>query len=162
MKQSINILRQTLHNSKKAALLIALFLTIGISYSFASGTDGISGDIKTSFRKDFSNAQIISSEVHKKFTKLTFTMNNVILFAFYADNGELLAVTRNILSSQLPVNLMLNLKNKYSDYWISELFELNGDEQNCYYVTLENADSKLILRSTGTNTWEIYEKKAKN
>ncbi|HWK07689.1 MAG TPA: hypothetical protein VNS58_28855 [Puia sp.] len=161
MRQSINILRQMLNNSKKAALLIALFLTVGISYSFASGTDDVSNDIRTSFRKDFKNAQIINSEVHKKFTKLTISMNNTVFFAFYAENGKLLAVTRNILSSQLPLNLMFSLKGDHKGYWISELFELNGEGQNCYYVTLENADSKLTLRSTGDNTWEVYEETAK-
>lgn len=161
MKQSTNFLRQILHNSKKAALLVALFLTVAVSYSFASGTDDVNSDIRTSFRKDFRNAQIMSSEVHKKFTKLTFKMNNAVFFAFYADNGELLALTRNILSTQLPVNLMLSLKNDYSGYWITELFELNGDDQNCYYVALENADKKLTLRSTSDGSWEVYEKTAK-
>ncbi|HEX9509846.1 MAG TPA: hypothetical protein VF939_05155 [Puia sp.] len=162
MKQSIHFLRQTINNSKKIALMMALLLTTCITYSFASGTDDVNADIRTSFQKEFRNAQIISSDVHKKFTKLTFKMDNVIFFAFYADNGELLALTRNILSSQLPVNLMMSLKNDYSGYWITELFELTGDGQNCYYVTLENADKKLILRSTGDNTWEVYEKIAKN
>jgi hypothetical protein len=89
-------------------------------------------------------------------------MNDIVLFAFYSDNGQLLAVTRNILSTQLPIDLMLDLKKNYSSYWITELFELNGDEQNCYYVSLENADAKVVLRSTSDNNWEVYEKTAKN
>ncbi len=162
MKRSLNTLRQILNNSKKTVLMMAFVLTASISYSFASGTDGIDGTIKTSFHKDFKNAQIISAEAHKTFTKVTFSMNKNVFFAFYAENGELLTVTRNILSSQLPINLMMSLKNDYKGMWITELFELNGDGQNCYYVSLENADSKVILRSTSDNTWEVYAETAKN
>jgi hypothetical protein len=64
-------------------------------------------------------------------------------------------VTRNITSSQLPMNLLLSLKSDYSAYWITELFEFTGDDQNCYYVSLESADAKVTLRSSG-DSWEVY------
>jgi hypothetical protein len=77
------------------------------------------------------------------------------MFAFYGQNGQLLAVTRNIVSSQLPVSLLTNLKKHFNDYWITELFEFSGDDQNCYYISLENAEGKVTLRSNGTG-WEVY------
>jgi hypothetical protein len=132
------------------------------SASVAPSADGITRQISTSFHQDFRNARLISSDVNNNFTKLTFSINDMVLFAFYTDNGKLLAVVRNILSSQLPLELMMDLKKNYSDYWITELFELNGDGQNCYYVSLENADTKLILRSTSDNTWEVYQQTDKN
>lgn len=162
MKQTNNIIRKTLQQSKKVALMLALLMTVGISYSFAAPSDEVSLDVRTSFRKDFKGAQLINTEVKKVYTKLTFTMHDVVFSAFYSDNGELLAVTRNILSSQLPVNLMLTLKNNYSAYWITELFELNGSDQSSYYVSLESADQKLTLRSNDGNNWEVYQKTAKN
>jgi len=163
MKQSISLLNQTIINrSTKIAFALVLLFTITISYSFAAAPgDSINGQISASFQKDFRNAKLISTETGRHFTKLTFRMNDMVLFAFYAENGELLAVTRNILSSQLPIELMMNLKKNYADYWITDLFELNGDSENCYYVTVENADTKIVLRSTGSSSWEVYEKKAK-
>jgi len=156
MTRSTNFFSQTLlKGSKKAAIMMALLLTVCVSYSFAKPADSLNGDIRTSFRKDFQTAHIISTEGHKGFTKLTFKMDDMIMFAFYSENGQLLAVTRNILSSQLPMALMMSLKNDYSGYWITELFEFTGDEQNCYYISMENADTKLTLRSSG-DTWEIY------
>ena len=222
MKQINKLLSQTIVNrSKKTALILALLVTAGTSFSFANGTngfanstnnvtngtnnvtnstnsitngtgfakstatvtkdsngtrhaqvvnnpsnayntDGLTRKISLSFTQDFKNARLINSEAHSNFTKLTFRMNDMVLFAYYSDNGRLLAVIRNILSSQLPTELMTNLKSNYSDYWITELFELNGEGQNCYYVSLENADTKLVLRSTGDNTWEIYQQTDKN
>ena len=156
MKHTTNFFSQTiLKGSKKAAIMMALFLTVCVSYSFANTPDSINGEIKTSFKKSFQNAQIMNTEVRKGFTKLTFRMNDMIMFAYYSDNGQLLAVTRNITSSQLPMSLLMSLKSDYSGYWITELFELSGDDLNSYYVALENADSKVVLRSNGEE-WEIY------
>jgi len=130
----------------------ALLLTVA---SFAKPVDSVKGEINASFKKNFRNAQLMNTETHEAFTRLTLKMNNVIMFAFYSNTGDLLAVTRNILSSQLPMNLLLSLKNDYSDYWITELFEFTSDDQSCYYVSLESADLKVTLRSNG-DTWEVY------
>jgi len=130
----------------------ALLFTLS---SFARSADSISGDIRTSFKKTFRNAQLMSTETRETFTKLTFKTNDVIMFAFYSRSGDLLAVTRNILSSQLPLNLLLSLKSDYNAYWITELFEFTSNDDSCYYVSLESADAKITLRSTG-DTWEVY------
>jgi len=139
-------------------LLFAAALTLVTTFSFANTTNktnGETGETKTSFRQDFKNAQLLSTEETANFTKLTFTTNGVVMFAFYSTTGELLAVTRNIVASQLPVNLLTNLKKHHSDTWITDLFEFNGNNQDCYYITLENADTKTTLRSNG-DTWEVY------
>ena len=162
MLHTTNTIRQTIINgSKKLTFMIAMVLTVGISSSFATPTDDINSQVKASFRKDFQKAELIGSEVSKQFTKLTFKMNDMVMFAFYSDNGELLAVTRNIKSSQLPIQLLLQLKKDYNDYWISDLFELNGEDLNNYYITVENADKKITLRSTNNSTWELYERTTK-
>jgi hypothetical protein len=139
----------------KQSIIVTVLLTIFTSYSFASTTADINSSIKTSFHQEFQNAQILSTETYQTFTKLTFRMNDAVLSAFYAENGELLAVTRNILSSQLPLNLLTNLRKRFGNYWITDLFEFDRDSQNCYYVSIENADTKMTLRSTGEG-WQLY------
>jgi hypothetical protein len=98
----------------------------------------------------------MSMEVKKEYFKVTFKLNNMVLFAFYSGNGELLAVVRNILSTQLPIQLLMDLKETYSKYWITDLFEINSDNQTTYYVTLQNADGRVSLRSGNAATWEAY------
>ena len=155
MNTTTNLRQTILNGSKKLAITMAMLLTLGASYSFANTPDSISSDIRTSFKKDFHNARIINTEVRKNFTKLTFKMDDVVMFAYYSENGELLAITRNIVSSQLPLNLQISLKSNYQGFWITELFELSGDNDSCYYVSLESANSKVTLRSNG-DTWEVY------
>jgi len=158
LSRSIMTVSNTTTFLRRTAITMALFLTLGISYGFTSPSvepARSNDEISIAFSKSFRNAQIISKESHKTYTKLTFRMNDMIMFAYYSENGELLAVTRNILSSQLPVNLLVSLRTDYSNYWISDLFELSGDSQDCYYVTVENADVKVTLRSAGEE-WEVF------
>ncbi len=135
---------------KRLTVLAALLLTLCTTYSFATPANKGGVEIRNSFGR-----QILHTQDYNSFTKVTFKMNDVVMFAFYNTNGELLAVTRNIVSNQLPVNLLANLKKHYSESWITDLFEFSGNEQNCYYISLENADSKMTLRSNG-NEWEVY------
>ena len=161
MKRSTNSLSQTLLNSsKKLAIAVALLLTVGVTSSFATSTDK-TDVIKASFRKDFKKAELIEMEANLSYNKLTFKMNDMVLYAFYSDNGELLAVTRNIKSSQLPIQLLLDLKRDYANYWITDLFEFNGDGTNSYYVTLENADTSITLRANSSDNWFLYSRKNK-
>lgn len=161
MKRSLNSISQTVINSsKKLAFAVAMLLTIGITSSFATPNDKTEV-IKASFKKDFKKAELMNLESNPNYTRLTFKMNDMILYAFYSDNGELLAVTRNIKSTQLPIQLLLDLKRDYANYWITDLFEFNGDGTNSYYVTLENADTSITLRANSSDNWFLYSRKNK-
>ena len=161
MSLTITNLSQTVINgSKKIVLAAALLLTVGVTSSFATPADGGKDAVTISFRKDFKKAEVIQKEVGKTFTKITFKLNNMVMFAFYNEDGQLLAITRNIQSNQLPLQLLMGLKQNYANYWICDLFEYSGDGSTNYYVTLENADGRVILRSNSTD-WEVYDKQAK-
>ena len=143
-------------------IALALFLTLGVTTSFAANTNTTdNGGVNTSFRKDFKQAEVLSTEAGKDYTKITFKMNGAILFAFYNENGELLALTHNIKVSELPINLLMQIKRDYVASWITECFELDANGSANYYITLEDANTKLTLRSNG-NDWETYSKITKN
>jgi hypothetical protein len=155
-----NLSQTLIKGSKKIALATALLLTVGISSSFATPTNGGNDAATVSFHKDFKKAEVMQKEAGKNFTKFTFKLNDVVLSAFYNENGQLLAITRNIQSNQLPLQLLMQVKKDYGNYWISDLFEYSGDGSSNYYITLETADSRVILRSNGTE-WEVYDKQVK-
>jgi hypothetical protein len=58
--------------------------------------------------------------------------------------------------------LTAELKKNYEGYWITDLFEIATDSQTSYYVTLENADHKIVLESVGVQGWQSYKKEKKN
>lgn len=146
---------------KKSILIWAVLLIATTSFSFANTHDDSNTNAKTSFKKDFENAQDIKWETKTKFIKATFKLGDKVICAYYSKDGDLVAMTRNILSSDLPITKQIDLAKNYKGYWITDLFEINANQETSYYVTLENADYKLILKSD-SNGWNEYKKETKN
>jgi hypothetical protein len=141
-------------------LAAALLLTTGIGTSFARSTNNGGGNVNAYFHKDFRQAELIDTKTNPDYTRFTFSMSGMILTAFYSNNGELLAVTHNITSTQLPLTLLMKVKRNYSSFWISDLFELNSNGESTYYITLENADKTITLRSSD-NDWNVFSRSTK-
>src|SRR6478736_4397592 len=126
---------------KKIMMILALVLTVGTSFAF-TGEEAVNKQALNAFKKEFASATDAAWTVGTNFYKVTFSLNDEKLFAYYNTQGEFLAVTRNISSLQLPLTLQTSLKRSYSNYWISDLFEVAKSDGTNYYVTLETADTK--------------------
>src|SRR6187200_401906 len=144
---------------KKLLLVLGLVATMGVCSAYPS--ERVSQKVLTSFKTEFTNAQNVEWETGNNYFKATFTMNEQRIFAYYNVDGQLLSIARHISSIQLPVNLYTALKNDHSKYWISDLFEVSNSEGLHYYVTLETADSKLVMHSGNGGSWSTYSKNKK-
>jgi hypothetical protein len=145
----------------KNKIIIGVFVFItGISTAFANGKEEVNQNIIRSFQKEFAGAQDVQWITTKEYVKATFTLNEQVVYAYYGQDGHLLGVTRNIVSGQLPINLLTEVKKNYHNYWITDLFEIAADG-NMYYITLESSDYKVVLKSNGTNGWEVFKKEKK-
>ena len=141
---------------KKRIVILALVLVSISSFSFAADVPNINNKVLTSFNREFVNAQEVKWESNKNFIKASFRINDMTLSAYYLPNGDQLAVTRFISTTQLPLQLSISLKKDYSDYWISDLFELSDDNGTEYYVTLENDSQIKVLKSSSAAEWNTY------
>ena len=148
---------------KKKILILAVILITGMTSAFANKDEGINQGTIASFNKEFVTARNVSWQLETVYAKATFTINDQVMFAYYSnENNELLAVVRNILSQQLPINLFTSLKKEFSGYWISSLFEVAKQDHTSYYVTLEKSDETIILKAIGSNEWSLYRKTKKS
>lgn len=145
---------------KRILLVLGLVATMGVCSAYPS--ERVSQKVLASFKNEFTSAQNVEWETGNNYFRAAFTMNEQRVFAFYNVEGELLSVARYISSVQLPVNLFSDLKNDYSKYWISDLFEVSNNEGLHYYVTLETADSKLVMHSVNGGSWSTHSKKKKS
>jgi hypothetical protein len=145
---------------KKMILSLATVLMMGFSV-LANGTDNITQQAREAFKKDFATASDIKWEQKNNFLKATFSLNGQILTAYYFTNGDLQAVVRNITSDQLPINLVTSLHRDYTAFWITDLFEISSEGQTTYYVTIENSEKKIVLKSEELSTWQVYSKERK-
>ena len=145
---------------KKIMMLLGMVLTLTTTWAF-TGEEAINKQALNAFKTEFASATDAAWTVGSNFYKVAFTLNDQKLFAFYNSDGEFMAVTRYISSLQLPLNLQSSLKKECSTCWISDLFEVANSEGTAYYVTMENADTKVVLKSADGGNWTVYQKSKK-
>jgi len=141
---------------KKIMMMLALMLTLTTSFAFAGET--INKQALNAFQSQFASATDVAWKVSGNYYEVAFTIEAKRLFAFYDSRGEFVAVTQFISSTQLPKHLRKSLKVSYSKYWISDLFEMATADEGSYFVTIENADERIVLRSTNGSKWSLYTK----
>src|SRR6266404_6827700 len=142
---------------KKIMMMVAMVFTLSTAFAF-TGEEAVSKETLKAFKTEFSGATDAAWTVGSNYYKVAFTLNEQKLFAFYSTEGEFMGVTRYISSFQLPLHLQGSLKKSYCNYWISDLFEMANNDGTAYYVTLETADTKIVLKSTDGSEWSVFEK----
>jgi len=140
-------------------MILVLAILVSTMSAFA-GNVNVSEKVLNAFKTDFITAQEVVWSAGSNYYKATFNYNGKYVFAFYNENGELLGITRYISPVDLPLLLQNYLKKNYTGYWVSDLFEVSKNGGINYYITLENADAKIILNSSGT-TWDVFQKTKK-
>jgi hypothetical protein len=144
---------------KKILFILGLLAVMGVSNAYPS--EKVSPKVLASFKSEFSSAKNVEWDTGNNYFRASFLFNDQKVFAYYSVEGELISVARYISTIQLPINLFSNLKNDYSKFWISDLFEVSNSEGLHYYVTLETADTKLVMRSSNGSSWNTYSKNKK-
>ena len=139
-----------------------LMLVIALSSLGAVASDvNVNQKVLDAFKTEFATATEVTWTVGDNYCKATFNYNGKYVFAYYADNGELLGMTRYISPVDLPLALQNSLKKNYEGFWVSDLFEAAKGDGTNYYITLENADTRIVLKSED-NTWTSFSKNKKS
>ena len=141
---------------------IIITLAIGLSTLCSFAREGnVSSKVLDAFKTEFGSAKEVAWTEGSNYYKAAFIFNDQHVSAFYSTDGELIGVTRYISSLDIPISLQASLKKGYSNYWISDLFEMSNSDGTSYYITLENADTKIILKASAGERWSVYTKSAK-
>jgi hypothetical protein len=137
-------------------LMIALFFLGALSiHASAAEEQPICAPVLKSFQATFTAAKDVNWEATSNSYKVSFLYNNQHITAFYNCDGKLAAVTKNLATSDLPLLLETSLKEQYHAYWITGVVEFSSKDETSYYVTVENADEKVVLKSS-QNTWTVF------
>jgi hypothetical protein len=138
-------------------MMITLAIAVCTLSAFAGETN-VSEKVLKAFNTEFTAAKDVEWTVAENYVMARFQYNDKYVSAYYSPEGELLGLSRNITTADLPLNLQTNLKKEYSGYWVSDLMEVSKTEETVYYVTLENADTKVVLRAAGGASWNQHKK----
>ncbi|TAL42735.1 MAG: hypothetical protein EPN92_11225 [Chitinophagaceae bacterium] len=145
---------------KQIIVAIAMLILAGTSSVFA-GEENIAPGVLKAFKTEFSHATEVTWIAADTYYRAEFTMSGQKVFAYYSTDGVFIGLARFISTMQLPIQLLSELKNDHSGYWVSDLFEVNNNDGTHYYITLENAGATIKLKSSNGSKWETYEKKRK-
>ncbi|HEX3768096.1 MAG TPA: hypothetical protein VHT72_06945 [Puia sp.] len=146
---------------KKILTWIAAFLLMANILLANTGETRVPETVATTFSDNFSQATEVRWEGWGNYYKATFRQNDLIMFVFISDNAELMGIAKNVLSDKLPVFMQTDLKNKYPDFWITELAKYVIADKTGFLVTVENADEKIVLKAMNNQHWQVYSRETK-
>jgi hypothetical protein len=140
---------------KKTILSIVVGLGL-FSSAFAKAPEKSTDRAIASFMKEFHKASDVIWSSNNNYIMAAFELNNQIQYAYYDYQGNLVGLVHHILTSGLPADLSADIKKNYSNYWVSELFQLSSDQGDAYYIQLKNGDETIVLTTEVTGSWHLY------
>ena len=142
-------------------ILIAVALLAGtFTKTFAAEVPAVQPTVLKSFKTTFTTATEVGWSTTQDLYKADFALNGRYVTAYYNSDGTMAALIRHIGVNELPVILQTEMKNACKGQWVSDVLEVTNDNGVQYYVTLENAGSKVVLKSSSA-TWTTFSKDRK-
>ena len=142
----------------KRIIMLAIVLTTITIPAFSNDITGVNQKVLSSFKRSFHAAEVVRWELKNNLYKITFKNFDKQMFAYYNADGEQVAISRNIHIDQLPLSLASELKHKYSQGWLTELFEVSANGETAYYATVECSTHITIYKANGTTDWATFKK----
>jgi hypothetical protein len=145
---------------KRLFFILALMASL-VSFSSYANEKKVSAVVLNTFNNTFKNATEVDWTVGENFYKANFNLDGQYLTAFFSYDGEFMAATRQISPLQLPISLQAALKKHQQGLWITSLFEVASETGTTYYITLEDAENRIVYKAT-SSTWSVYQKQSKS
>ncbi|MDR3713123.1 MAG: hypothetical protein P4L51_09940 [Puia sp.] len=99
------------------------------------------------FAKAFPEALVKSYETTDGRTKVTFSWNGDALEAFYDNNGNLIATTHFLDNKNLPVSILMKVRDNYAGYTLLQSVEFYHTESGlAYFVMIKKGEKGLIVK----------------
>jgi len=143
----------------KSKLFIATAASLAIAIgAFAKGTSATNTVAFKQLKAEFKDAANVTwSSTQTNLTEASFEWNGQKLHAFYNADGDQVAVSREVSDDKLPLKAMQTIKSKYDGYKTLEAIEYNSAEEGLsYYVSLENANKKVILKVSVEGSVSVF------
>jgi hypothetical protein len=142
---------------KKRIILLSLSLILLFTTTYAKNDNGkIPEAVTARFSRDFSVVGNVQWEKIDFYYKASFIRQGTTLFAFYTEDADYMGAANYILSNRLPVSLKSSIKKNYAGYWITDLFTYSNKDNTGYFITLENADQEIMLKTDNNLHWHLY------
>ncbi len=146
---------------KKLFISGLLALTL-ITSSFAAPASG--SRAMDHFTSSFANAKGVSWKITDRFEKVSFTLNNEKVDAFYDNNGEMIGISKTMAFDKLPKSALETLTTKYTfpEYQLKDCIEFtNADNEKNFYVSFDTKNESIVLEITKAGGVSVMSKTRK-
>jgi hypothetical protein len=141
---------------KRFAILTAACMIMATSSYALKTVNPVPQSVMSEFSHHFYQAQNVKWEKIDNYYEVTFNQSGRTLFAFYSEDKDFMGIANYVNPTSLPVSLLSDVKKNYGNYWISDLFKYSVNEEAGYFITIENADQTIMLKSDMSQKWHLY------
>ncbi|MGC4037895.1 MAG: hypothetical protein QM764_18170 [Chitinophagaceae bacterium] len=146
---------------KKIILGLSLLMAVGISSAFATEELKVNEKVLSSFGKDFSLAKNVQWREESGYLKARFTVSDMLIEAYYTEDGEFVGSARNLLFDQLPLSVIHEFNKRYDENSVLSVLEVTNSEGTSYRIWIEKDNKKVKLNSTSSGEITVAEKVSK-
>lgn len=140
-------------------LFIAALLTIVVAVTASAGSFVENAKLEALFKAAYPGATHVHYKTVGELISITFIWENHNMQAFYNSDAEKVAVSRVIKFGSLPMRGQEAVNQRYAGYNITEVIEMDSQEEGvCYYLSLNKDAKKLIVRLSVLGDLNVFKR----
>lgn len=133
-------------------IILSATLLIALSSSAFAGTKNAGPSLLKDLSSTFKKTSHVSWTNRSQYKQAVFSFNNKPASAFYsADEGDLIGYSIKFKATDLPENISSVIKNKYSDWNITDAIMFIKPSGNIDYFAEVTKDNKKIVLTINPN-----------
>lgn len=132
---------------KKIIAILTLVAVFASSAAFARDKSVSNKKVMDAFNKEFAGAEDVSWYSTKDKYVAKFTIKASKVTAHFDSEGNLLATSRYITDSELPLSVITKLMKKFPDQKIHNVVEYDANDNTTYVITLESETHWTVLKA---------------
>ncbi len=145
----------------KKLLLAALLSAAIFSSAFATDESKISVTVRETFKDEFKETENVEWSIKPSFVKASFMYKGEAMDAFYDFNGKKIGASHHVTIMDLPLSSRKKILAKYPNHKVTEAIEFIGQDENAYYISLENEKETVIVKISDQSTMSLFKKSLK-
>ena len=143
-------------------LLLTALLSAGIFASaFAIDESKISLIVRETFKEEFKETQNVEWSIKPSCVKASFTYKGEAMDAFYDFSGKKIGASHHVTMLDVPLSSRKKIEAKYPSHRVTEAIEFIGQDENSYYISLENEKETVIVKINDHSTMSLFKKSSK-
>jgi len=132
--------------------------------TFITGEENVTYQALNHFTADFKGAKNPAWTVTANCQKVTFTLGDAQLTAFYNFSGDYIGTTQDVAYKVIPADAQKTIASKYAGYTVGEVIKYENFDgeadlpSSAYFVDLKKDKSEILVKVTPDENVTFFKK----